>query len=94
MEKEVFFCLCGHNEHQMIVSIIPDDADTTVVYLSMNLSDNLPFFRRLVLGIKYIFGHRSNYGMFSEVLLDERETYRLASFLKKALFEKGSDVPN
>lgn len=94
MKRETFYCLCGHLEHQLIANVIDDDLDTTVVYLSMNLSNEFSFFKRLKLGIKYIFGYRSKFGMFSEVLLDEIETIKFIRFLNQALLDKKMDVPN
>jgi len=63
-------CHCGSQEHSASISWFPDDSE---VYLSVNLSDNGSFWKRLKIGIKYIFGYKSRYGMFSEIVLFEED---------------------
>ena len=76
MEKEkLLICECNDVEHQIIFRY--DDTDN-VAYMSVHLVKK-PFFTRLKNGFKYIFGHKSIYGDFDEVIIGKR----YASFLKE-----------
>ena len=98
MTPEVFFCTCGNLEHQII--ILPfdedddDDEETLLVCISASLCDNGSLWGRVRRAIKYIFGHRSNYGMFAETLLTKKETIRLIETLERAIKRELPDVPN
>ena len=67
MEKEdiLLICECTSKEHQVIFSHI---VGYNTVYVSVHLS-KLPFFKRVVAGLKYIFGHKCKYGNFEETIL-------------------------
>lgn len=85
--KEVFFCRCADHEHQLIIEPTED-----WLCVSVSLSDNLSFFKRLKLAIKYIFGYRSRYGMFAEILIDPWEANELINFLGKVDYIGEQDV--
>ena len=91
MEKRVFFCDCGYNEHQMIVESFDDDP---IIYVSVCLSDNRNFLQRLKLAFKYIFGYRSKYGMFAEIVLNQNDADRMIDILKSKTQLNAQDVPN
>lgn len=78
MEREVFFCSCGSNEHFFILSRFEDEED--FVYLSVFL-DRPKLLRRLINAFKYIVGYKSRYGEFSEVCLDMETRARIRNFL-------------
>ena len=62
---EHIICGCYNVEHSIFFRTIDGDAD---VYMSIHLVP-LPFFKRLINGIKYIFGYRSKYGDFDEIII-------------------------
>lgn len=66
-EKEMILCQCQSDEH---VILYEKDEGDALVYLSPHLAD-VGFFKRVVLGIKYIFGHKSKYGHFESVVLSD-----------------------
>jgi hypothetical protein len=76
--KELFVCACGDPEHQFIVSQFPNEAE---VYIFIHL-DNLTFWQRLKYAVMYIFGKKSKYGAFGEIILNKEEKNRLISVLK------------
>lgn len=90
ISKNVFFCSCGHSEHQIIV----ETDDEEFIYVQMCLSDTPPLWRRVILGVKYVLGHRGSSGMFSEVCLDRFEAMRLKNLLEYSIHRGVSDVPN
>ena len=52
------------------------DEEDKVLYCSIHLSP-LPWYKRLINGIKYIFGYRCKYGDFDEFLFDEKHIDKL-----------------
>jgi hypothetical protein len=83
-QREVFFCSCGSNEHQAILSYDPEEKEYLEVYLSVHLSQG-HFVHRLIYGIKYIFGHTSRYGAFSEICLNPSSLKRFSNFINSYL---------
>lgn len=65
MEEKLIVCQCHNVEHQMIIYY---DEEDNFAYVQYHLSP-LSFFERLVHGIKYIFGYRSKYGDFDEIIV-------------------------
>lgn len=63
----VILCSCGLAEHQII--FVDEDADLDCFYLTFHLTP-LPLLRRIVYAVSYVFGHRSKYGAFDEMVID------------------------
>lgn len=72
--NELFICECHNVEHQLIFSYFPDDKE---VYVSIHLTPQSGFWKRLGLAIKYIFGYRSCYGHFDEFIFKKYDADRL-----------------
>lgn len=80
---ETLLCQCGSEEHQIQFVWLDDDKE---IYVYIHLAPH-GFLKRLVNGIKYIFGHRSKYGDFEEIILrpnDATKISKVAKYLKKA----------
>ena len=83
ISNHLFVCDCGDAEHQFIVSYFPDDTDLDdFTYIHIHLS-RLPFWQRVMHGIRYILGRQSRFGAFGEILLTPAECERLASILEQ-----------
>ena len=67
MEQKLIVCACHNVEHQMIIDY---DKEDNLAYVEFHLV-KLPFFKRVKHGIKYIFGHKSRYGDFDEMIIDD-----------------------
>ena len=91
---ELLICQCGDPSHQMIISYDEggDENEKIVkelemVYVSIHLTPEPNFFKRLWYGIKYIFSRqRSVYGDFDEVILrpeDADKLQNVVNHLKK-----------
>ena len=78
-DELLLICSCYSKEHQIIIQRDKDDTD--IVYASIHLSP-LPFFKRLKLGIKYIFGYRSMYGEFDEFMFNKTHIEKLKTLVK------------
>ena len=101
----------GDMGHQLIFSFWSNDLDALKnsennfifkqnfkklkVYCTIHLNP-LPWYKRIINGIKYIFGYKSIYGDFEEFIFDPRDGYKLykiANFLQKAeyIYEKNNN---
>ena len=82
MEHEIIVCECESVEHQIIFAYFPEYEDDREVYMSIYLHPTYGFFRRLWAAIKYIFGHRSIYGHFDDVIISQKDSHKLVKILK------------
>lgn len=78
-------CSCYHKEHQLSLSyLLPSDQipDDRLSELSVHvfLAERV-WFKRVWLGIKYIFGFKCAYGHFQEILLKESDLPKIISFV-------------
>lgn len=74
-------CNCGLPEHQLVVQYFPKD-ETETCFINVHLVSVHSFWKRLWIGIRYISGHKSDYGEFDEVCLNKSEAEAFANFLR------------
>jgi hypothetical protein len=77
MPSDLFVCECSSHEHILIIS---DDEE--YCFISIHLAP-LPFWQRVRCAISYIFGKRSNYGNFEEIVLGPEKMKELMNVLSK-----------
>lgn len=77
MNNNLFVCSCHNIEHQLIVSI---DDEWDEVFIFVHLYPH-PLHKRIINAIKYIFGYRSSFGDFDEIMLSKEDTKRLVDLL-------------
>ena len=70
----LMLCECSSCEHQLIIRY---DNNEDEVYVNMHLANYKRFWRRLWHGLKYIFGYKSRYGEFDEVILRKEDADNL-----------------
>jgi len=75
-KEEVCLCECGSVEHQIIFEY---DTEYNEVYVSIHLYDYKGFWKRLVSGMKYIFGYKSKYGQFDSFEFQLKDADKLQS---------------
>ena len=85
MEQQFIVCDCGHIEHLIVLSFDPDESEPEYreIYLEVFLNPHRHFLVRVWHAIKYIFGYRSKYGDFDEVVLGKSQVAKLMDFLIK-----------
>jgi hypothetical protein len=71
--QELIICACHNTEHQMIIGSV---SGWDEIFVSFHLK-KLPFLKRLVHGIKYIFGYKCRYGDFDEMLIRPEDAGKL-----------------
>lgn len=84
MDIEVLICQCNSLEHQVTFSWF-GNYEGGDVYMEVHLK---PFglWQRIKNGIRYIFGHRSKYGDFDDMILKKEDAWKLekiVEYLKK-----------
>ena len=96
MTEELLLCQCGDPSHQLII-FYDDEQEVPTVYVTVHLSPNRNFFKRLWRGIKYIFfNKRSIYGDFDEIILrpnDVDKLIRTVELLESTREEDVATIP-
>ena len=85
MKDEIIICDCGSAEHQMVLRFDDDKDLGRQVFVEIHLV-HLVWYKRLWMGIKYIFGYKCCYGNFEEMILSPkhaRQIYGLYRFLNR-----------
>lgn len=72
MDK-VFTCDCGSFDHQLGVY-----ASSESLHFIIRLRTHRNIFKRIISGVKYIFGYKSRYGDFDEFILSDSHKKELA----------------
>lgn len=81
LETQLVICDCHSDEHQIIFH--PDDEDgEPVIYMHTHLTNWTPWYKRLIHGIKYIFGHTSKYGEWDEIILTKKHAKQFRDMAK------------
>ena len=83
MEHNIVVCDCTSPEHQIIFSIVK--GEQWPIYVRYHLYDAPRVWERVWLGIKYIFGHRSRYCNWGEMVLGEEGALDLRDYLNSRL---------
>ena len=82
---ELFICQCGDPSHQFIITT--DNATNGAsAFISVHLNREHNIFKRIWNAFKYVFGKRSIYGDFDEIIINPDDACRLqkvVDFLKE-----------
>jgi len=83
---EYFECDCHSSEHTLRFTYLSEDigANNQIsnIYLNIFL-DNEPWYKRILIGLKYIFGYKSKYGHFGEWIFYRKDAQRLKKLIEK-----------
>lgn len=82
-EVQTFYCDCNSPEHsfRFIVNPATNWDKKPKLHLEVYLNQYRSFFKRMFVGIKYIFGYRSKYGHWDVTTLSEDDVQRLFVFI-------------
>lgn len=84
MKRETLICTCESLEHQAVFTYFENDQGGDV-YLEIHLKPR-NLFRRIINAVRYVFGHRSVYGDFDEMVINPEDVdklERIVEYLKK-----------
>ena len=80
--KEYFGCECGSDEHLMVFRYWAEDGDDDKeLYLNVHLANYENFFQRLWVAVRFLFGYRSKFGEFDEVVIRKDDINRLFNLI-------------
>lgn len=79
MKTNFFSCECGSLNHTFFISVDEDSC-----YISVHLYPK-SFFERVIHAVKYIFGFRSKYGDFEEILINKEDVKDIINILNNYL---------
>lgn len=79
MESKTILCECNSVEHQIMFFWFPDDMEN--VYMEIHLPRKT-FWERLTTGLKHIFGYKSRYGDWDEVILNKEKIQKFLGELQ------------
>lgn len=71
----LFICKCGDPAHQLIISKFEGE-----IFVTVHLKP-LPWYKRIINAVKYIFGYRSIYGEFTEFIFNEKDSEKLQEII-------------
>ncbi len=78
--EKLLLCECGSSEHQMIMRYFEDDIESTI-YVDVHLVKR-KFWSGIKYAIKYIFGYKSKYGAWDEIIMGPQHIKSLESVIK------------
>ena len=73
-----FECQCSSDEHTLKFNIDPEDG---TIYTSVYLNNFYPWYHRVVVAIKYIFGYKSKFGAWDCTLIRPEDNKRLVDLV-------------
>ena len=76
MEDKIIICDCSSAEHQMVLRFDDDKDLGRMVYVEIHLVP-LVWYKRLWMGLKYIFGYKCCYGNFEEMILSPKHARQI-----------------
>jgi hypothetical protein len=89
-DKEVLICECHSDEHQMLLFYNEEEYSNgqkyNMCYAHVHLTTYESFWKRVVHGVKFMFGYKSKYGAWDEFIFnpnDADKLQELVDYLKK-----------
>ena len=90
--KEVLICDCQSDEHQYLIYYSEDEYHNgqkiPTVYIHPHLITYRSFWKRLVYGIKYVFGYKSKYGDWDEFMVSPKDANKIQEIVNYLKNEK------
>jgi hypothetical protein len=80
MKKLHIVCCCHSLDHQIVFLY---DHEDDLMYCVVHLHSFKNVFKRLWTGIKYIFGYKSVYGNWDEIILKKEQIKEIMNFLEQ-----------
>lgn len=77
-------CACTSDEHLVRITCDIDDKHPerdSNVYINVQLSTYLPWYKRVVRAVRYVFGYECKYGHWDEAMLNMEQVGKLHMFL-------------
>lgn len=84
-DRDVIICQCNSAEHQIIFTYIDSDdpTDFDELAVEVHLTPIHGFFQRIRHAIKYVFGYRSRFGDFDNIVVDAKDCDRMIKYFER-----------
>lgn len=82
MIEKYISCSCGSSEHTLRFILNKEDGE---IYTEVYLNQHRSFFKRAIIGIKYILGYKSRYGHWDCFSADREKILELKNFINDAI---------
>ncbi len=76
---EYFECDCNSPEHTLVFTL---DREDNEIYTSVFLNQYRPWWHRIWIATKYVFGYKCIYGHFEEFIMDPKNAWTLSLMLR------------
>lgn len=83
-QQMIVGCDCGQFDHQVMLSYYCWDDDDQEIILEFRLCPG-GFLHRLKQAIKHVFGWRSRYGDYDEVVINKEDAQEIITFLERCV---------
>jgi hypothetical protein len=83
-KTEVFICDCGSLDHTYAFWY---DTEFNDVHFMPHLMTHRNFFKRVIIGIKYMFGYKSRYGDFDSTIINPEDIKKIRKYFDKSEVE-------
>jgi hypothetical protein len=80
MERKIFVCECHSLEHQVTFWY---DEEEDSLFTEVHLITHKNFFKRVLVGIKYMFGYKSRFGQWDEFMFKPEDVIKLKEYVNK-----------
>lgn len=84
METSFIECACHTSEHLIKVVYDPEDNE---MFVEVHLHTWKSIFRRMWVAIKYVFGYKTRFGQWDELIVQPKDYKRLADIFNRAHVE-------
>ena len=82
--EETFTCQCTGLDHQFTFRLWDDEEfQYTLLSLEPLLNFGLSWWRRVIVATKYVFGFKSRFGPFDDILIKDEDIPRIESILNE-----------
>ncbi len=79
-DTQYFECQCSSAEHALVFTL---DQEESEIYTEVFLNNYRPWWKRVGVAVKYVFGYKCKYGHFDCFLMQNKDADRLITMLKK-----------
>jgi hypothetical protein len=91
VENRYFECACHSDEHRLVFQLDLDDKHPEI-YVSQFMHHWNPWWKRVWIAIRYVFGYKCKYGHFDCWIMKPEDAEKLRSMLDEFIKNSKEDV--
>lgn len=85
-QEEIAFdikCSCGYNRDHLTRLVLSEDFEDVII--GSGMCHYLPWYKRLFIGVKYIFGIDNTFSQYVESVVSKEEMVRLSEWIDNVI---------